>query len=688
MGRSPGDDPENGWVASEGAPDASRVLGELGDLVLVLDGNLRVAGANRTACSVLGRTAGELLGTPGLELVHPQDADVAADLILRFAAGAEMHRPGIRLRTDPPLAAEVVARRMDVDGNPHVIIGARIQPLVDHDVLLDGMGLGVVICDTEGVVTEANETAAQLLGVSAEQLHGPLEELPVRFLAEGAHGLVEVACPLSAVLAGEALVRERLVVETGGRRRVLHAEARPVVLRYSARAAAHLTLQDVTDRHHAEQELLRRAAHDDLTGLWNRSSFMARVDRALATRGPGTSVGLLFCDLDRFKSVNERFGHGEADALLMAFAARLPDALGDGWEVGRLGGDEFAAACVLPTDGATAMAELDERAAGLRSVARAVGLEVLHVAVTASVGVSLADDADGAADAARLVEEADEALRRAKRSGRDRARIFDTEMRAWRTQQTILAGLVRDHLEEGTLGIEVQPIVRAWDGAVVGGEALARLHGPGGMSLLASEWMEAATRSGLAAAVDEQVARLAAAVCGRLAATGRPDVPTVGINLADVTLARPDLAAWLSELLAAEGAPPGGLVLEIAETAFPVIRDRSVAALRELRATGMGIAIDDFGVGYASLAEVRDLPVDTLKIDRTFVTAEPDTAGAAILRASVEMARAMGCRTVAEGVESSAQMEWLRGLGVDEVQGYFVARPMAPGDFEALVAGG
>ena len=157
------------------------------------------------------------------------------------------------------------------------------------------------------------------------------------------------------------------------------------------------------------------------------------------------------------------------------------------------------------------------------------------------------------------------------------------------------------------------------------------------------------------------------------------------MNFADATLARPDLSEWLFDLLAAAGAHPSGFLVEIPETVFPVIRDRAAEALHRFKASGAWIAVDDFGIGYASLAEVRDLPIDTLKIDRSFVTADPGSGEEAILRASVEMGRALGCRVVAEGVETEAQLELLAGLGVTYVQGYLLGRPMPPEEFLALL---
>jgi EAL domain-containing protein (putative c-di-GMP-specific phosphodiesterase class I) len=219
---------------------------------------------------------------------------------------------------------------------------------------------------------------------------------------------------------------------------------------------------------------------------------------------------------------------------------------------------------------------------------------------------------------------------------------------------------------------------------VSGGEALARIRDEAGELVPAAEWLEAAARTGQLAAVDSQVVELTARLVADLAARHRRDpqadaeaaLPVIGVNLSDGSLARPDLDEWLVRVFGSHGAPLDHLVIEIPETVFPVIRERSADALRRLKDRGVWVAIDDFGVGYASLAEVRDLPVDTLKVDRSFVIAEPGTTHEAILRASLEMARALGCRSVAEGVETDHQLELLVALDVDYVQGYLTGRPM------------
>ena len=687
-GSTTGRPPE--WTAVVGALEPVELLGHLGDLALLVDPGGRVAGLNDTAAALLGLAPADALGTSALELVHPDDLVAAAELLARFSDGAEMARPSIRLRgrDGPSLAVELVARRLERSDGIWVLFSGRIEPLLNTDDMIDGVGVGIVLCDSTGVITESNRTAAQLLGDHTGALAGSIHDLADRFSElDGDDGIHRPApVPLAEALGSLTTVSRRLGLRTAtGDERVVDVEARPVRMRYSGMSAAMMTLRDITDEHGAQLALLQRATTDDLTGVANRSSFMQRVDAALdAPDGPG--VGLLFCDLDRFKSVNERFGHARADRLLAAFARRLPDAVADPIAVGRLGGDEFAVAVH-----AGSPEELDAIAGSIREAARAAGLATLHLTTTVSVGTSWSTGTGGTASptSASMIEEADEALRRAKRTGRDRAAAFDATMRESRARQTAMAGSVRAHLEAGRVEIAVQPIVDPRTGRVSGGEALARIRDDAGELVPAAEWVDAAARTGQLAAIDEQVVQLTAGLVAELHARHRDgpiagsgvSLPVIGVNLSDGTLARPDLDDWLVEVFTERGAPLDHLVIEIPETVFPVIRERSAEALRRLKAQGVWVAIDDFGVGYASLAEVRDLPIDTLKIDRSFVVAEPGSTHEAILRASLEMARALGCRSVAEGVETEAQLDLLLGLRVDYVQGYLTGRPMPADEF-------
>lgn len=677
---------EPSWT-STGAPtpDAETILGALGDFVVVVAPDGTLAAMNETAASMVGRSPGDLVGEPVLNSLHPDDLEATTELLMRYARGVDLYRPVIRLqRTDgSPVAVEFIGQRHDTETGRYLIFSGRAEPVLDSEEVISGIGIGVVIANAAGEIIESNPAAATLLAGTNEALLGPAAEIGTRFTRPDSDPTEDVEHPMSRALREQQVVTERVAVTTpAGTTHIVDVEARPVSVRYSGPAAVLMTLTDVSARHAAEAALVRAATTDDLTGVANRSTFMELVDARIDRSEPG-DVAVLFCDLDRFKSVNERFGHGEADRLLRRFAHEMTEALA-GTTIGRFGGDEFAVAADI-----TDVGELDDLAEAIRGAARRASLATLHVVVTASVGASwTGDDARDATEiqtAAQLIEEADEALRRAKRTGRDRFAFFDHTMRDLRSEQTRMARQLRDHLADERVEIAIQPVIDPRDGRVSGGEALARIRDEHGELIPAARWIDAATRAGLIQAVDEQVIRLASQLLGQLHASAGDTpaelLPVIGVNLSDGTMARPDLFEWLTSQLTDAGAPTSGLVIEIPETVFPVIRDRSADALRQLKAAGLWVAIDDFGVGYASLAEVRDLPIDTLKIDRSFVIADQGTPEEAILRAAIEMSRAMNCRSVAEGVETQHQLELMLALGVDYVQGYFTSRPLPHDEF-------
>ncbi len=669
------------WASVPGAPSADEVAGFMGDLVVVVDSNGDVTACNAAVAAATGRSMADVVGRSVFDMVHPEDQRLAIELYERYTGGSEVFRPAVRLvaPSGSSVTVEFVARRIERDGSRFLVMTGRTDPLLDAEELVEGLRVGVMICDAGGVVTRSNQMAAQLLGTGNVEPRGAVSSLPGTFFRTGPGSLVPVDHPLVTVLSSDRRVDERLVlVGADGARRVVDVEARPVTLRFAGAAAAVMTLTDVTDRAEVEGELERRATVDDLTGVLNRSTFMGLVESSIDALAAGQQLALLFCDLDRFKSINERFGHIEADDLLRAFAENASRAVDGRGLVGRLGGDEFAVAVVVDDDLAA-----DEVADLVRGAIRTAGMATIHVAVTASIGISeTGGPRDSDASVVRvgqLIEEADEALRRAKRTGRDRSQHFDDAMRAQRAQQTAMGRLLRDRLDESRVEIAVQPIVDPRTGFVSGGEVLARVRDDEGQLVPAAHWIESAVRNGLVGAVDEAVIVQAAQLLARF--TGMERLPIVGVNLSDAMLARPDLEEWLLAVLDDAGADPAGFLIEVPETVFPVIRDRAAEALRSFSARGIWIAVDDFGTGYASLAEVRDLPVDTLKVDRSFVTAEAGSPEEAIFRASLEMARALGCRTVAEGVETEEQLALVMDLGADYVQGFLLGRPMPVDDF-------
>lgn len=417
----------------------------------------------------------------------------------------------------------------------------------------------------------------------------------------------------------------------------------------------------------ARSRLAHEAAHDPLTQLANRAHAVELIEAALDRAGrSGALVGLLFIDLDDFKSVNDRCGHGAGDEVLRETARRLRAHVRGGDAVGRLGADEFVVLVEGPAED-EALVDLAERlAVALR---RPVATGEREVVVGASIGVAVARDPG--ADAEALLHEADAAAHRAKGRGRGLVEIFDDRLRREHRTRVELEQAIRTGLERGEFLVHYQPIVDVASGAVVCVEALLRWDRPGRGLVPPDEFIPTAELSTLICDLDRWVLR---EVTARAAAwTGRRADLTVAVNLSGRHLADPDVVADVMGALEGSGLPPGRLVLEITETVL-VDQPSALGRLRALQGLGVSISIDDFGTGYTSIAQLQHLAANTLKIDRSLVGAG-DPASAALVRLVVDAAHAFGLEVVGEGVERAEDLAALRSCGCDQAQGYLFARP-------------
>ena len=435
---------------------------------------------------------------------------------------------------------------------------------------------------------------------------------------------------------------------------------------------------DVTGQREAEKALTHSATHDALTGLPNRALFSDRLLVALAqAERTGSLVAVLFCDVDRFKMINDSLGHSAGDALLRQVGARLATVVRQGDTVARLGGDEFALLC-------TDVAGVDEaRAVGERVCA--VLREPIQVGPrlltsTMSVGVAVAEP--GERDVANLLRDADVAMYQAKDAGRDQVAVFDATLRVSASERLELHGDLRGAIAAGQIDVAYQPVIRLADmngnGArdgVVGLEALARWRRDGHGDVSPAAFIPMAEDLGLIHALGEHVLRTA---CAQLAQwreeTGLP--LTVAVNMSALQLADHGCVDLVADVLRDVGLPPGALELEITESVLMLDVEQSLRRLAELRELGVSVAVDDFGTGYSSLAYLRDLPVDVLKIDRSFTSRLP--ADRAMFSFIVELARAIGATTVVEGVETDEELRLVVELGCDQAQGFYLSRPLTP----------
>jgi diguanylate cyclase (GGDEF)-like protein len=417
------------------------------------------------------------------------------------------------------------------------------------------------------------------------------------------------------------------------------------------------------------------ALHDALTGLPNR----AYLQRALATsldevaggRVSGSAVMIL--DLDEFKAVNDTLGHQHGDALLVEVGARLCSAVGNAGTVVRLGGDEFA---VLLPDTADEERVLRIGRRMLRALEQSIALDGLEVEVGASVGIALAPA--HATDPAALLKRADLAMYDAKTSTRS-LRLYEPDLHNQSPRRLTFVSELRSALQNGDVQVHVQPKARLDSGEVVGVEALVRWEHPELGWVPPDEFVPVAERSGLIGPLTTRVLGGALAACALWREAGH-DL-AVAVNLSARSLHDADLVEEVDRLLRRHGVPAERLTLEVTEGSVMADPTRAVAVLHELRDLGVRLSVDDFGTGYSSLSYLQRLPVQEVKIDRSFVTGlSTESENVAIVRAIIDLGRHLGLDVVAEGVEDAATWELLTSMHCDLVQGWHLARAMPPGD--------
>ena len=428
--------------------------------------------------------------------------------------------------------------------------------------------------------------------------------------------------------------------------------------------------------------LAHQALHDALTGLPNRTLLLDRTDRALARRSlVDRPVALLFCDVDRFKVINDSLGHNVGDQLLVGLAERLRAVAGPADTVARFGGDEFVVLLEDLEDGGAAVAVAEALAIALDQPFHLPGGKEVYL--TVSVGVAVADDHE-TGDA--WLRDADAAMYRAKEEGRNRLALFDTQMRDAAVARMQVEHDLHRAVDRGEVVVHYQPVIDLRKGRIVGAEALVRwLHPERGL-LGPTDFIAVAEDIG---AID-QLGRFVLELAIHEVRTLTPIDPhafQLGVNVSARQLTDPAFDQTVAAVLDRTGWPAGSLLLELTETAL-IGFDGPVEPLLRLRELGVALAIDDFGTGYSSLARLGHLPVDQVKIDQTFVGAidRPDDRQARIVDAVTAIADALDLRTSAEGVETQAQLDHLRRLRCDYAQGYLFSKPVPIDELGDLLA--
>ncbi len=654
----------------------------IGIQIFVLDAqeNLLLRAANATADRLLGIDHADLLGArietalPGLvEFGLPEEYRRVAKLGLSLRTGSIAYRhagavSSFEVHGFQIAPGTMVAALIDVSERDQREQALRkLSQAVEHSPVV------VVILDRDGNVEYVNPRFTEVTGYDADEIVGA--------------GWSSLFAHAGSEATGQEIWR---IVQTGGEWRGEltnrkkngeivweHVWISPV--RGPDGSITHFIAikEDITLRKDYERQLLQQANYDTLTGLPNRSLTLDRLGQAVTrARRADDHVALLFIDLDDFKKVNDTLGHAAGDELLIEAARRLRNAMRGGDIVGRLGGDEFLV--VLPDLRDVTQTQVVVRKI-LETFTRAYQVRGHDVATTASIGVAVFPrDGD---TPNTLLQNADAAMYRAKESGRNQFKFFASEMNAQARRRLALESQLRSAVDRGELSVVYQPLIDLRSQRLMGGEALLRWRNRSLGDITPDDFIGVAEQSGLIAMLGEFVIRTA---CRHLRQwrdeLGLPI--RVAVNVSARQFRGTNLVGLLATELRAHGIPPHAFEIEITERVLVDDLPRSVDTLSALRHMGVRISIDDFGTGYSSLAYLRRFPLNTLKIDRSFVAGLTDDEGcAALIKAIIAMAHSLDMEALAEGIEEPAQLRFLLDQGCDLGQGFLIAWPMAPDVF-------
>jgi diguanylate cyclase (GGDEF)-like protein/PAS domain S-box-containing protein len=662
------------------------------DMIWLLDPvRMSIIDINDTACRKLGYSREELLSMAPQEVVSISREELSR-IYGRLIEGGEGDTAvgGWYKRKDGSRFPVEVFRRSVPSEGSHVIVAvvrdvterrAAEEELRRFRLAMDKSADMIVLIDrTTMRFVDVNETACRLLGYSREELlsMGPQDVLPV-----SREDLERSYDELIANPAGEAdaLARGMKSHYICKDQSLLPFESTRHVLRSGDTTIIAAISRDIRARLAIEEKVSYLAQFDALTGLPNRSLFQDRLTQAMAlAKRNDWPMAVLFIDLDRFKLVNDTLGHGAGDKLLKEAAERLRSCIRASDTVGRLGGDEFAA--ILSELGKPGDAGLVAQKI-VDAFKRPFDLEGKETYVSASVGVTLYPaDSESAEE---LVVNADAAMYRAKEEGRSNYQYFTRDMNERALQRVQMEAALRRALERGEFRLFYQPKAELVGGKICGFEALLRWQHPDKGMILPGDFIPVLEETGLIVQAGEWVLRTA---CAQIKAWQKKGlkVPPISVNLSARQFEQKNLKGTVRQILREAKIDPSLIEFEITESLLMNDPEGAARTLHSLKESGVGLSMDDFGTGYSSLGYLKRFPIDTLKIDRTFVRdISTDADDATLTRAIINLAQTLRLKVVAEGVETEAQLAFLRSNGCDEMQGYFFARPTHADECEQML---
>jgi diguanylate cyclase (GGDEF)-like protein/PAS domain S-box-containing protein len=553
---------------------------------------------------------------------------------------------------------------------------ARFASLVQHSSDL------ITVVGSDATITYQSPSSEHVLGYPPNELLGTRFDQLVA--PEDAGRLLRLLADGSAYARPDGQVIECTLRHRDGELRqfeILHTN----LLEDEHVRGIVLNARDISERKAFEEQLAHQAFHDPVTNLANRALFVERVRHAIGrARREDCELGVMFLDIDDFKTINDSLGHGAGDAALIDVAKRLSNSIRSSDTAARFGGDEFVV-LLEDLDSTETAVEVAERVLeDLRQPLMVAGKELV---VRGSIGISIMESSS-TAGADELIRDADAAMYIAKRDGKGGYRLFEPEMHAGVLARLELRADLQRALESGQFELHYQPIVRLADGGVAGMEALLRWHHPERGLVLPGDFIPFAEETGLIVPIGRWVLREAClqAVAVQQKWTGGPP-PYMCVNLSVRQLQNSDVISDIQDALAGSGLAPELLTIEITESMLIEDPDIAVIKLNELRALGVRIAMDDFGTGYSSLSYLSRFPVDVIKMDRSFLRPEATREAADLSSAVVALGSSLALEVVAEGIEFDEQLQRLRDLGCELGQGFHFAYPMESGHLIDYLAG-
>ncbi len=622
-----------------------------------------------------------ITGNPGLDTVERAVEKEASGYLVKpvrrlellEAIGRALYRR-VRLVDDPDLVSSLTRRHARCDGNgaTSTLVGA-LGP-EDLERVLDNL-IPLCITDESGTVLAVNHPFESLTRHNSGSLLG----MNVRQLLERDRDVYD----LWTAQSRDTPRRTEMTLRRGGGGTVQVDVLMTPLCMAQRRRRFLFAARDVTEYNRQKEHLEFLAYHDALTGLLNRSGFEQSLERELQRAMEMQSgLAVMYLDIDGFREVTDRYGHGAGDTLLRQAARRMQSSGGDRLILGRLSGDLFM---VIARD-VPDRAEAEELARELLGVlGQLTKGDFLETRVTASVGITLFPH-DGT-DIERLLGNADSARARAKFRGKAQICFYESSFTEQVRRSLQMEDRLYRALRDGRFEVHYQPIVEATTGALTAVEALIRKRDPEGAIVSPASFIPVAERSGLIVPIGDWVLERAVADVAEIRArTGRRF--RVALNISAVQLEQSGLVERIFQTLAKHNLKPADLEVEITESVMIDLAGRALGNLTALRTGGIAISLDDFGTGYSSLAYLRQYPVNRIKVDRTFVrNIATNAMDAAIARAVTDMARALGIPTVGEGVETEEQAQFLRKLGCDELQGFLYSVPLSRDGLTGYLSG-